>query len=489
MSSFEELHLSPGVAAALTALGWQPEDSWAREVVPTAARGHNLVVVAPPAPAYAAPALAGVLSRAAEAPVLLLAPAAQLAEWAGLSHALSAGSGLRIQTAQGTARALRRLRGEGLDLLIATPETALLLQRRSALKPELLGAVILAWPENWDSEASVTELMSDLPKESQRVVYTGAPDRATELVERYARRALTVGTPPAETAGPAPIGPVRTVGTSWSRRAAAVGELAELLDPGSMVVWAVDRSHQDAIGRAVPLDGQTATLVTGDAPQTELIVAFDPPSRERLQQLLAAAPEVVLLMPPGTEAYIGRIAAPRRPFRLPGLTETVSEAAAGRRSAIIEKLEQGVPERAILTLAPLFERHDPAAVAGALFELWTAAPGTGAGHAPAAPTANDVPAIARVFVGLGKKEGVTANDLVGVLTRELRVDRGAIGRIELRDGFSLVEVPAHDAERIAAGLSGTTIRRKRVVARVDRGPSRPAARPGGARPRGPRPPR
>ncbi|HKT61551.1 MAG TPA: DbpA RNA binding domain-containing protein, partial [Gemmatimonadales bacterium] len=43
------------------------------------------------------------------------------------------------------------------------------------------------------------------------------------------------------------------------------------------------------------------------------------------------------------------------------------------------------------------------------------------------------------------------------------------GRVELRDGFALVEVPAQDAERIATALNGTTVRRRRVTARVDRG--------------------
>jgi hypothetical protein len=42
-----------------------------------------------------------------------------------------------------------------------------------------------------------------------------------------------------------------------------------------------------------------------------------------------------------------------------------------------------------------------------------------------------------------------------------------------------VELPAQDAERVASALNGTTIRRRRVTARVDRGtPARaPAARP------------
>jgi DbpA-like RNA binding protein len=51
--------------------------------------------------------------------------------------------------------------------------------------------------------------------------------------------------------------------------------------------------------------------------------------------------------------------------------------------------------------------------------------------------------------------------------------------VEVRDAFCLVELPAQDAEQVASALNGTTIRRRRVTARVDRGtPTRsPAGRP------------
>jgi ATP-dependent RNA helicase DeaD len=88
-------------------------------------------------------------------------------------------------------------------------------------------------------------------------------------------------------------------------------------------------------------------------------------------------------------------------------------------------------------------------------------------------------------VGIGKKDGATANDLVAVLTKELRVDRTKIGRIELKDAYSLIEIPAQEAEQVAGALNGATVRRRRVTARVDRGPTRPARTDG----RTPRPSR
>jgi ATP-dependent RNA helicase DeaD len=481
VAGFEDLHLTPPIAAALTRLGWSAEDPLLREAAPTAARGHNLVLVLPPSPAAAAPALAGMLSRLGQGRVgLVLAAAGQLDEWGRVAHQVAGDAGLRVQVAHGTSRATRRLRDDAVDLLIATPETAVALQRRSALRADALAAVLLAWPESWEDDESLAPLMQDLDKETQRLVVTSAPERVAGLVERYARRVLTLG---ASALAGESVGPVRTVSVPWGRRVDAIADLIELLDPASLVVWTADRGAHDAIAAATALHEPEGRVLTGDAPKAQVVIAFDLPNAERLRQL-AGAGEVVLLVPPGTEGYVERLAPTRRPLRLPGALDAATTAAAARRAAIVRALETGTPDRALLTLAPLFERHDPAAVAAALYELWTSAAGA------AGPTAvPDIPATARIFVGIGKKDGATVNDLVAVLTKEVRVERGKIGRVELRDAFSLVEIPAQDAERVAGALNGTTIRRRRVTARVDRGgPARPAAPRAAAPRRAARPP-
>jgi hypothetical protein len=471
VAGLEELHLTPSIAAALDRLGWRDDDPLTREAAPTAARGHNLVLLLPPSPVAATPALGGMLTRLGEGrPGLLLAPAGQLDEWGRVAHQAAGDSGLRVQVAHGTSRATRRLRADAVDLLIATPETAQALQRRSALRADALASVLLAWPEGWEDEEAVSPLMQDLGKEAQRIVLTSSPEGAAALIERYARRALTLGGGALEGETP---GPVRTVSVPWGRRVAALSDLMELLDPTSLVVWTADRGAHEAIAAATALREPEGRVVTGDAPQAQVVIAFDLPNAERMRQL-AGAGEVVLLVPPGTERYVERLASPRRPLRLPGALDAATTAAGARRAAIVRALETGTPDRALLTLAPLFERHDPATVAAALYELWTSAAGA---SGPAALP--DIPATARVYVGVGKKDGATVNDLVAVLTKDLRVDRGKIGRVELRDAFCLVELPAQDAERVASALNGTTIRRRRVTARVDRGtPTRsPAARP------------
>jgi hypothetical protein len=250
-----------------------------------------------------------------------------------------------------------------------------------------------------------------------------------------------------------------------------VADVFVILYPASVAVWTVDRSRPDDIAGVLPRRDSSVRLAVGDAPRASVVIAFDLPTAERLRQLLSAG-EVVLLVPPGTEPYVAGLASPLRPLRLPGFVDAITAQAAARRATIVRAIEDERPEAALLTLAPLFERYDPSAVAAALYRLWTSS------AAVTAP-APDIPATVKVYVGIGKKDGATVNDLVAVLTKDIRVDPVDIGRVEPREPASLVELPAREAERVAGALTGVTIRRKRITARVDRGPTKPAraARP------------
>ena len=80
--------------------------------------------------------------------------------------------------------------------------------------------------------------------------------------------------------------------------------------------------------------------------------------------------------------------------------------------------------------------------------------------------------LVRVYIGAGKKLGVRAADLVGAIANEARVNARGIGDIEIADGFSLVELPARDADRVVEALRGATLRGKKVTVRLDDGRGR-----------------
>jgi ATP-dependent RNA helicase DeaD len=213
------------------------------------------------------------------------------------------------------------------------------------------------------------------------------------------------------------------------------------------------------------------THVVRQIPPESLVIACDIPTAAQLVQL-AATGQLVVVVPPTAQPWIRRVLPDAKPLRLPGASDSADQAAQGRRHQLTEAIENRSAEGGLLALAPLFERYDPATIAAILYELWLERP---AASVTAAPLPVQVPAdvmssaTVRVWVGVGKKDGATPNDFVGVLTKELKIDKGKIGKIEVRELYSLVEVPASEAESLASRLTGVSIRRRRVTARLDKG--------------------
>jgi len=470
MSGLTELHLAPAVAAALEASGYSELDQAVRDQVPTAARGHNLALAWPPAARYAAPALAGMVSAQLSdtGQALVLAPPHALQEWADVLLPLARAAGLPALVAGTPSRATRRLRESGLRLLLTSPATALSLLERSALKADQLRHVVLAWPEWFDAEDALAALMQDLPAEAQRIVVLAAPAPGHPLLERYARRCHQTGPllPGADLSMP-DRPPVRVVTAAWSQRAAALSGLLESEDPASVTIWCADEASAASARVALPVADDSIRVGTGDAAKAALVVAWDLPTPTRLNQLRPLG-DLVLIAPPHAAAYLHQVTSRQAPVRVPGLLETVRQEAARRRAVLAALLEKGGFDGEVLALAPLFERFDPSQVAAALYRLW----GSTVVEPPMPRTESpSTGQPAKVWVSAGKKDGTTAADLVAVLNREIGMPAGKIGRIEIRELFSLVEVPSGEAETIARQLSGKTVRRRTVTAKVDRGPT------------------
>ena len=74
----------------------------------------------------------------------------------------------------------------------------------------------------------------------------------------------------------------------------------------------------------------------------------------------------------------------------------------------------------------------------------------------------------RIFVGAGRNDKVRPNDLVGAFTGETSLNGRDIGAIEIRDKFSLVEVPAASAAEVVKAMRKGTVRGRKVTVRPDR---------------------
>lgn len=462
MSDSDPLSLAQGTLAAA---GWSADHPALREAAPVAARGNNLVYRAPPSPAWAAPVLGGVISRlliGRRGPVLGLAAEEAVDEWARVAGRVALDTGIRVAATHGTARVTRLLRADTVDLVFLTPQTALELVRRSALKMDAVDGILLLCPEVWVGEDLLPGLLQDAGREIQRVVVTSDRDAAAPLVERYCWKAPVVDLlEPPSTALPQ----IRTASTGWRRRAEALGDLIQQLDPESVTVWAADLSDRILLEATLRAAGADPEVTSGIPESRSLIIAWDLPT-PALLAALSARGDLILLVPPGADGYLARVAPRRRPVQLAGQLERARAALEQDRMLVRGVLDRTPDDSAFQTIAPLLERYESSAVAAALYQLWREARKPVAEPATAAPSAGE----SKLWIGIGKRDAVTPHDLVAALIKDAGVPREAVGKVEIRESFTLVELGAGaDAAAAAERLTGKTIRKRRLVARLDRG--------------------
>jgi ATP-dependent RNA helicase DeaD len=78
------------------------------------------------------------------------------------------------------------------------------------------------------------------------------------------------------------------------------------------------------------------------------------------------------------------------------------------------------------------------------------------------------PAWAKLFIGVGERDGLRPGDLLGAITGEAGVSGDAVGRIDIKESHSLVEVHDAVAKKVIRAINGTTIKGRAVRADFDR---------------------
>ncbi len=461
--------------------------------------------------------------------VLVLAATPEHAERATLELVpLAQAVGLTV-TASG--RGWSTAAGEA-DILVATPAEVLEAVRTSGVKLESLEAIVVDGASEIEAmggwEAAET-LFDHAPRGAQRVLFSAEMTPGVEdMVDRRIKRALRYPPTPADPASvevQAATGVFGYVIVSEREKLETVARLLGGDRDGDAPPVLVCRSEERAaqVAEALALRGfvagdaddddvDVAVISSGAAPEElgetlgsnpATVISFDVPADEAtLRALHGGEMTGFVLLLPRELAHLRQIA--QRALLDPRPAGITGEEPAGRDEvrAFRDSIRRAVGEEDIaaqmLVLEPLFEDFTPAEVAAAIAALLRrrapapaqAAPESGAAPrarpasapAPERSTAGSATAAyARLFVSIGERDGVRAGDLVGTIAGETDIPGSQIGKVDIRDTFSIVEVPAEIAERVIAALNGTTIKGRSVRADHDRGSTR---KPGGGGPRG-----
>lgn len=427
------------------------------------------------------------------------------------------------------------------EVVAGTPADVMEAVRTSALKFDRLEALVIDGASAIASLGGVEvvdAIMDLIPRDAQRVVFsTALPDEVEDLIARRVKRAIRYPAEPAvpDEAPPAPLegrigyvllsasqklevlarqlgtkeesGPPPVLFLGSDERAA---QLAEQLSVRGFLVGAIDDPDADV---AVASSGTTRAELLAEADEgLGQTISFEVPAdAEALLARHGGDDDAIVLLEPREVPHLREIARMARlrpePRPLPLGSEVGAELTAFRDSLRRALREEDLGAQ-LLVLEPLLEQypaHEVAAAAAALlrrrpqptapatpaaepYRATAAAASQGAPSAPAGRAGRGgagggAPAAwARLYVGVGSRDDVRPGDLVGALAGEADIKGAQIGKIEIRDNFSIVEVEAGVADRVIRAVNGTTVKGRSVRVDYDRGAERARRGPGSDRP-------
>lgn len=492
MSTFEDLDLAPDLVDALAAEGLESPTALQAELIPVVRRGNNVVIVAGPGSgllaAFAAPLLERVPPEGDSPRVMVLTPTAERAvALADSLGRLGLASGHRVAALGGLW-----VLPERAHVLLGTPEAVRERIGGGHLSLEAVEAVVVDGASSMATAGTLEvagSILEGVRAEAQRLVIAlPLTPEVERFADTHARKSVHVPPRPGSAAASPHRGVLTVMETVGSREDSALRAVAHLLTESRHVVAFVRGEDAAAdLGDFLALRGYGSGR-PGDSAAPVWLGVSGLETRQALDETPGADLAVLSVDVPGDADALdqrhggGRggvvLAFPRelphlRAIALQAGYELAVEAlpdAAGRSASSLASLLAAVEEaveaedvEAYQTLLePLFERFGSGPVAAAALALLRKRKPI---PAPEDQGPKGVPGFVRLFISVGKRDNVRPGDLVGAITGEAGVQANQVGRIDLKDSFSLVEVERSVAEKVIAALNGTSIRGR--AARVD----------------------
>lgn len=508
MSSFEDLGLSPELTEALAAEGIEIPHPIQETAIPILRKGNGLVLEAGPGSGLLVAWSASILDRieaSGEGPkAIVLCATPEVAESLAESTARIATTTGHAVAGLGSAWVLP----ERADILFSTPGHLLERLTGGGLSAETIQCVVVDQAQLIDSLVGLDEVerVLDYLSDGTQRVLSALPmtARVGDLVGRLFKRTMTVPGPFTEVPQ---RGRVRFRIVTEPRESGTLAVVDELLSDGARHVLVFCRNDDRAadVGDYLGLHGfaagapgdESAPVWLGvDALEARsrakgvdgvVVVSSDVPAdSDSLDRRHSISPDGVVVVLPRELAHLKWLGK-RTGYETAPLPPPPRERGqVGQLRSMIEKaLETEDISPYLLALEPLFERHDPAEVAAAAASLLRASrtdadqptvPGSATSATSAAARATATPAWAKLFVGVGERDGVRTGDLLGAITGEAGVQGSSVGKIDIKESHSLVEVHDSVARQVIQAINGTTIKGRSVRVDFDR-PRGPAKRP------------
>ena len=541
-AGFRFLQLSEPVMRAIIDAGYEAPTPIQAQAIPVLLAGHDLIGQAQTGTgktaAFALPLSEKLKAESKYTQAIVLLPTRELCiQVAQEMHNLSKYKRLRVVPVYGGQPIDRQLRAlsMGAHVVVGTPGRVLDHLRRGTLDLTKVEMVVLDEADemlNMGFLEDVEEILKSAPKERQTALFSATmPPRIAALSRDYLKNPQKVSIESKRRT-------VSQVKQTYyevlpSQKLEALARILDHESPGSTIIFCRTRREVDELGEALQMRGYEAETLHGEmnqaardrvmsrfrASQADLLIATDVAARGLdIDQVTHV---VNYDIPWDTESYIHRIGrtgragrsgeaitliSPRERYQLrqietminarilPARVPSSSDIATRRRelfkNKILEVLGQANYEGLLQTVEELTEdgTYDSSQIAAAALQmLWKAQKGADYDVNEAnVETERTEAGMTRLFLQIGRQDGIRPGDIVGAIANEAGVPGNLIGAIDIMDRSAYVEVPEASAARVIEALSQAKLRGKRVYVEVAR-PKREEPEFGGGDDRGGRP--
>lgn len=493
MKSFQDLGLSAEITEALATEGIEIPTPLQEAAIPTVIKGNNIVLAAGPGSGLLTTWLAGVLERieprTGKVRCVVLCATAETADRLAESAArLSSLAGHSV-AALGSSWTLP----SHADILFTTPEDLLVLLEQNNVDVSSVETLVVDQAQSIENVNGLDPLertLEYLPSGNQRVLSSlPITSGVQDLIDRHFKRTVTLPTPHSDVPK---RGQVRFRIAPEPTEATALAIVDDLIADGARHVLVFCRNEDRAadVGdyltlhgfiAGAPGDASVPVWLGVDALEARAAIAAtdglavvscdSPADPDTLDRRHSLTPDGVVVVLPRETAHLRALGKRTGYDTVPFPPPTRDSGVTAEIREMLEQALEGEDTAPYLdALEPIFHEHDPAEVAAAAVALLRRKSGV-SDHtkkqqpATAAARASGTPSWSKLFIGVGERDGLNKGDLLGAITGEAGLTGDSVGRIDIRESHSLVEVHESVARKVIQALNGTSIRGR--AARVD----------------------
>ena len=514
--SFADLNLSEPLARAITQMGYETPTPIQEKSIPLLLAGRDLIGQANTGTgktaAFGLPLIQMTDAASLKTQTIILEPTRELAvQVANSLQELSKYTRLRVVPVYGGQpidRQFRALR-DGAQVVVGTPGRVLDHLKRGTLTLDSLRLCVLDEADEMLALGFLEEvegILAQMPDERQVAFFSATmPPRIAALTQKYLRN-------PARVVIASQGRTVDTTNQSYyevppGQKLEVLGRILALETPGPTIIFCRTRQETNDVAEVLRQRGYNAEPLHGDMNQSErdrvmlrfrqgqadILVATDVAARGL--DIETVTHVINFDIPWDVEQYIHRvgrtgragrtgdaitlvsgrerqqlkfierfIGAPIRWAKVPSLAEIAQRRRELFQESVRTTIIEGGYDRQMAMVEALAAEHDAKAVAAAALKmLWELRHGAQAdAEVQDALSQRMVPAMTKIFIGLGRRDGLRPGDLVGAIANEANLKARSIGEIEILDATSFVDIPTSETERVIAALRRIKLRGRKV---------------------------